>query len=162
MNEAHFHLVVNHLPVIFPIAAIIVMITGFISKSEPIKRTALMLFMIGAITTLIAMRSGEEAEHFVENMSDISEHYVEEHEEAAELFSILSYLLGGIAAIGLWASVKQKSFAGIAQIVVLVFACVAIYFGKEAATTGGEIRHPEIRADYTATTDAQKHTGDDD
>jgi hypothetical protein len=34
MNGAHWHLVVNHLPIIFPIVGVIVMITGLISKSE--------------------------------------------------------------------------------------------------------------------------------
>lgn len=37
MNEAHFHLVVNHLPIIFPIVGVIVWLTGFFSKSEAVK-----------------------------------------------------------------------------------------------------------------------------
>lgn len=37
MNNAHFHLLVNHLPIIFPVAGIIVMILGWIIKSEAVK-----------------------------------------------------------------------------------------------------------------------------
>lgn len=37
MNSAHLHLVVNHLPIIFPIVGVIVMITGLVSKSEAVK-----------------------------------------------------------------------------------------------------------------------------
>ena len=50
MNGAHWHLVVNHLPIIFPIVGVIVMITGLISKSDAVKRTAFMIFIIGALT----------------------------------------------------------------------------------------------------------------
>lgn len=40
MNGAHWHLVLNHLPIIFPIVGVKVMITGLISKSEDIKSTS--------------------------------------------------------------------------------------------------------------------------
>lgn len=146
MNEAHFHLLVNHLPIIFPIVAVIVMITGLISKSEAVRRTAYLVFSIGALTTIAAMTSGEGAEEVVEKISGISENYIENHEEAAEIFSILSYILGGLSLLGLWASFKQKTFSNIFSIVTLVFAFVVLFFGKQTGTTGGEIRHTEIRS----------------
>lgn len=52
MNEAHWHLVVNHLPIIFPIVGVIVMIAGLISKSEAVKRTAHLIFIMGALTAM--------------------------------------------------------------------------------------------------------------
>lgn len=148
MNAAHFHLVVNHLPIIFPIVGVIVMITGFIFKSDAVKRTAFLIFIIGALTSIAAMTSGEGAEEVVENISGVTETYIERHEESAELFSILTYILGGLSLLGLWASIKQKTFSNIANLSVLIFALVVIYFGKETGTTGGEIRHTEIRANF--------------
>ena len=148
MNGAHFHLVVNHLPIIFPIVGIIVMITGLIFKSDAVKRTAFLIFIIGSLTSIAAMTSGEGAEEIVENISGVTENYIERHEESAELFSILAYILGGLSLIGLWASIKQKSFSNFLNIGILIFAFVVIYFGKQTGTTGGEIRHTEIRPDY--------------
>ena len=55
MNGAHFHLVVNHLPIIFPIVGLIVLAVGIGFKSEMVKRTAYFVFSIGAITDAIAM-----------------------------------------------------------------------------------------------------------
>jgi len=52
MNGAHWHLVVNHLPIIFPVVGVIVMITGHISKSEAIKRTAFMIYLFGPLATI--------------------------------------------------------------------------------------------------------------
>lgn len=147
MNEAHWHLVINHLPIIFPLVGVIVMITGLISKSEHVERTAYMIFIIGSIAAYAAMFTGERAEDLVETLSGVSESFLEIHEESAETFSILSYILGGISLIGLWVSFKLKSLTEIFSIIVLVFALLVLFFGREAGTTGGEIRHPEIRAD---------------
>lgn len=163
MNGAHFHLVVNHLPIIFPIVGIIVMITGLIFKSDAVKRTAFLIFIIGSLTSIAAMTSGEGAEEIVENISGVTENYIEIHEESAELFSILTYILGGLSLIGLWASIKQKSFSKFLNIGILIFAFIVIYFGKETGTTGGEIRHTEIRPDYQApATNKNNETEDDD
>ncbi|PXY42277.1 hypothetical protein DMB65_03340 [Flavobacterium cheongpyeongense] len=145
MNAAHFHLVVNHLPIIFPIVGVIIMITGLVFKSDAVKRTAFLIFIIGSLTSIAAMTSGEGAEEVVENSSGVAENYIERHEESAELFSIMSHILGGISLFGLWAGIKQKTFANITNVLILVFAFVVIYFGKETGTTGGEIRHTEIR-----------------
>jgi len=149
MNEAHLHLVVNHLPIIFPIVGLIVMITGFISKSEAVKRTAFMIFVFGALASIAAMTTGEGAEEIVEKINGVSESYIKTHEEIAETFALLSYILGGISLLGLWASFKQKTFSSIIAVATLVFAFVVLFFGKQTGTTGGEIRHTEIRSENT-------------
>ena len=149
MNGAHWHLVVNHLPIIFPIVGVIVMITGLISKSEAVKRTAFMIFIIGALTAIAAMRTGDGAEEVVEKINGISEKFIENHEEAAETFAFLANILGGLSLIGLWASFKQKLYSPFISILTLLFAGVVLFFAKQTGTTGGEIRHPEIRNQAT-------------
>jgi uncharacterized membrane protein len=146
MNGAHWHLVVNHLPIIFPITGIIIIILGLISKSEAVKRTAFLIFILGALASIGAMASGEGAEEVVEKINGVTENYIENHEETAEIFAILSYILGGISLFGLWASFKQKSFSSIISNATLIFAFVVLFFAKQTGTTGGEIRHTEIRS----------------
>lgn len=146
MNGAHWHLVVNHLPIIFLIVGAIVMVAGLISKSEAVKRTACMIFIFGALAAIAAMATGEGAEEIVEKINGVTENYIETHEEAAETFAVLSYMLGGLSLLGLWASFKQKSFSNIFSIVIVVFTLVVLFFGKQTGTTGGEIRHTEIRS----------------
>lgn len=147
MNGAHWHLVANHLPIIFPIVGVIVMITGLISKSEAVKRTAFIIFILGALAAIAAMYTGEGAEEVVEKISGVAETYIESHEEMAETFAILTYILGGISLLGLWASFKQKSFSSTISTGTLIFAFVVLYFAQQTGTTGGEIRHIEIRSD---------------
>ncbi|QTY26049.1 hypothetical protein [Flavobacterium sp. CS20] len=59
MNDAHWHLVVNHLPIIFPVVGIIVLIMSLISKSEAVKRTSYLIFIIAALSSIVAMNTGE-------------------------------------------------------------------------------------------------------
>lgn len=145
MNGAHWHLVVNHLPIILPVVGVIILVTGLISKSEAVKRTAFMIFIIGALASIAGMTTGEGAEEVVEKISGVTENYIKNHEEAAETFAMLSYILGGISLLGLWASFKQKTFSKIVGIGTLVFALVVLFYAKQTGTTGGEIRHTEIR-----------------
>lgn len=164
MNGAHWHLVVNHLPIIFPIVGVILMVTGLVSKSETVKRTAFMIFTLGAFAAIAAISTGEGAEEIVENIKGIQENYIKSHEETAETFAILSYVLGGISLLGLWASFKKKTFSNIIVIVSLLFAVAVLFFAKQTGTTGGEIRHTEIRnennASATENNNNEKSIGD--
>lgn len=145
MNDAHFHLVVNHLPIIFPLIGTIVLATGLIFKSEAIKRTSYMIFVLGAIAAVFAMNSGEGAEEVIENMGGNTKKFIHIHEEAAETLAIFSYVVASFSLLGFWASYKQKSFSNIISIAILVLAFVLLFYAKQTGTTGGEIRHTEIR-----------------
>jgi len=121
------------------------MITGLISKSEAIKRTAFMIFIFGALAAIAAMNTGEAAEEVVEKINGVTENFMESYEEKAETFAILSYIFGGISLLGIWGTFKQKSFSSIISIATLIFAFVVLFFAKQTGTSGGEIRHTEIR-----------------
>jgi len=108
------------------------------------------------------MNSGEGAEEVVENISGVTKSIIKTHEEAAEIFAILSYILGGISILGLWVSFKQKKFSNMVCVATLVFAFVVLIFAKQTGTTGGEIRHTEIRTENNTPTIENKNTEKDD
>lgn len=145
MNEAHFHLMVNHFPIIAPIIAILVMLAGFYFRSETIKRTAYGIFIVGAILAIPAFTSGGDAEEIVERIPGIDESLIETHEEIADTFAVLSYILGGISILGIWASIKQKSFSRALPIIAILFSVIVVFFAARTASSGGEIMHKEIR-----------------
>lgn len=162
MNGAHFHLVVNHFPLIFPLVGIIVLVTGLLSRSEAVKRTGYFVFILGAIATVVAMSSGEGAEEVVEEINGISGRLVHEHEEKAELFALLSYGLGLISLLSLWLSWKQKPLSKIASFIVLIFSFAVLFFAKQTGTSGGEIRHTEIRENSTGSAQDTDEVNEDD
>ena len=67
MNGAHYHLVLNHLPIIIPIVGLLILIGGFAIKCE-IAGTAYCIFILGAITAFAAVATGESAEHVVKQI----------------------------------------------------------------------------------------------
>ena len=150
MNNSHLHLVVNHLPIIFPMVGIILLFIGIFTKSEVTKRNAYIIFMLGAITSILAMATGENAEEAIENLPGVSENLIHTHEEAAELFAGLSYVLGGFSFFAHFSSWKKYSICKFAPYVVGSFAIATLFFAQKAGTTGGEIRHTEIRSDFSA------------
>jgi uncharacterized membrane protein len=146
MNEAHVHLLVNHFPIIVPIIGLLVMLGGLYFRSETIKRTAYVIFIFGAISTIPAFLTGEGAEEVVEKIQGIDKSFIETHEEIADIFNVLSYILGGVSFFGIWASIKQKSFSNTLAVITILFSLIVLFFAAKTGTTGGEIRHTEIRA----------------
>ena len=149
MNEAHWHLALSHLPIIIPLLGLLIMVGGLLVKSEILKRAAYSVFILGALTAIAAFSTGEGAEEVVEGIQGIDEQFIEIHEETAEIFSTLLYILGGLSLIGLWANWKKKPFSKIISIVTISFAFIVLFYAKQTGTTGGEIRHTEIRTDGT-------------
>ena len=146
MNNAHLHLVLNHLPIIFPIVGIIILLVSFYTKNEVVKRTSFFVFVLGALASVVAMATGEGAEEAVEHLPGVTENLIHKHEEAAELFAGLSYVLGAISLAGIYTSWKNLSFSKIISFVVAGLAIITLFFAQQAGNTGGQIRHSEIRA----------------
>ena len=151
MNDAHLHLVVNHFPIIGPILALGILLVGMILKNNSVKNTAYVLFIVSAIFAAFSMGTGEGAEEAVENMPTVGKQIIHEHEEMAEKLAIVLYVLGVISIAGIYLNFKNHSKAKLVSYAALVVAIVGVFFAKETGTTGGEVRHTEIRSDATQT-----------
>lgn len=149
MNNAHYHLVVNHLPIITPLLGAMILLGGFILKNKTVKKTALLVFIFGSVTAFLAMYTGEGAEEIVEKIQGVSEDLIKNHEELAERFALANYFLGLMSLIGLWIGWKKESFFSAISAFVLVISFVVLFLAKETGTSGGEIMHLEIRTDFS-------------
>ena len=147
MNGAHLHLMVNHLPIVGIIIGGLVMLFGLILKKQQVKLTALAINIFSAITSFFAFFSGEAAEKVIEDMKGTSETLIHIHEAYAELFFILSIVLGVISLFTLYISIKMKKYTMYAWLVTLGISFILMFIGKQVGTSGGEIRHIEIRSE---------------
>lgn len=145
MNEAQLHLALNHLPIIIPITGLILMFIGLLVKSEVVKRSAYFFFILAALSAVVASFTGEGAEEIVEELQGVDEKLIKAHEEIAEVFAISLYLLGGLSLVGFWTSWKKKSYAKTFVLLTIGLSLVVLFYAKQTGTSGGEIRHPEIR-----------------
>lgn len=153
MNDAHLHLAVNHFPIIGLLFGIGIVITGIILKNNSVKNTAYFVFIIAAIFGAFSMKTGEGAEELVENLPGIGHDIIHEHEEIAEKFILLLYATGIGALISLIASYKNYKFSIIATYCTLALALISGFLAKNVGTTGGEIRHTEIRNEKSQSID---------
>jgi uncharacterized membrane protein len=151
MNDAHLHLVVNHFPIIGTILGLGILITGIILKNNTVKSTAYCLFIVAAIFAAFSMATGEGAEEMVEDMPSVGKQIIHEHEEMAEKLAIILYVLGAVSLAGLFLNYKKHTKAQLISYVALIIAIAGVFFAQQTGTTGGEIRHTEIRANAVPT-----------
>jgi uncharacterized membrane protein len=158
MNDAHLHLVVNHFPIIGTILGLGILITGMILKNNSVKNTAYILFIVAAVFAAFSMGTGEGAEELVKDMPTVGKQIIHEHEEMAEKLAIVLYVLGVVSLVGLFLSYIKNAKANLVSYVVLVVAIIGVFFAQQTGTTGGEIRHTEIRANAIPTGGAEQNT----
>lgn len=148
MTDAHYHLVVNHFPIIGTILGLGVLLAGILLKNKTIKNVSYVLFIIAAIFAAFSMGTGEGAEEMVEDMPSIGKQIIHEHEEIAEKLALVLYVLGVVSLLGLYTNIKDHSKAKLVSFLALVIALVGVILAQQTGTTGGEIRHTEIRKDF--------------
>jgi uncharacterized membrane protein len=146
MNDAHLHMVVNHFPIIGTIFGFGILIVGLILKNKTLINTSFVLFIVAAVFGAVSMGTGEGAEELVEDMPNIGKQIIHEHEELAEKLAILLYVLGGLSLIGLYLNFKNNAKAKLLSFLILGIATAGLFLVQKVGTSGGEIRHTEIRA----------------
>lgn len=145
MNDAHLHLVVNHFPIIGTIFGLGILITGLIFKNQTLKNTAFVLFIIAAAFGFASMNTGEGAEEIAENLPGVSDQLIETHEELAETFTFVLYVTGLLSIISLFLAYKKNALEKFTTLATVGVAIIAVFFAQQTGTSGGEIRHTEIR-----------------
>lgn len=165
MNQAHLHMVFNHYPIIGLFFGIGVLAYGIIKKQTVLINTAYIMFVVCMIMAKATMMTGEGAEEIVEGLG-ISHDLIHEHEEIAETFMKILYVLGILSILGLIANFKRHPKAAIVSYVVLVLAIGSAVLSIKVGNSGGEIRHTEIRSNAsisnTSDTNNEQESHDDD
>jgi uncharacterized membrane protein len=154
MTDAHLHLVVNHFPIIGTIFGFGILIAGIVIKNSTIKNVSYVLFIIAAIFAALSMGTGEGAEEAVEEMPNIGKQIIHKHEEIAEKLALVLYVLGVVSLLGLYTNFKNHSKAKLISYLALIIAAIGVFLAQQVGTTGGEIRHTEIRANATEITNS--------
>ncbi|PWA03917.1 hypothetical protein [Flavobacterium psychrotolerans] len=155
MNDAHLHLVVNHFPIIGTIFGLGILIMGQVLRNNTVKNVAYVLFIVAAVFAAFSMYTGEGAEEAVEDMPSVGKQIIHQHEELAENLAILLYVLGTISLVGLYLNIINHAKAKLVSLLAVIVAVIGVFFAKEVGTSGGEIRHTEIRANATVLTEEQ-------
>ena len=149
LTGAHWHLLVNHVPIIGSLLAMLILGYGLIRRNPPIIQLSFGLFVLMSLATAITNQTGEGAEHYLKSINQLNRALLHEHEEAADLANVGMYLTGLLSLLALvWQRAKQLRF-----LPLLIFGLSLITFGLMANTgrLGGLIMHREIRSETTGT-----------
>src|SRR5207248_4560037 len=90
--------------------------------------------------------SGYAAERGIRNLAGVSRDFIKTHNNAALLAFVFMEITGILAWLGLWQFRRFAREANWNLISVLLLSLITVYLSAIAGNTGGEIRHPEIRA----------------
>ena len=121
MTDVHLHLLINHLPLIGSLFALVLGLYGAARRQPAVVRAAFLTLIVSGVGSFAATRTGEGAEDAVEALPGVSEAILHEHEEAADVANSAAIALA-LLALG-----------------------VLVWRRREP-----QIRHTEIRAATTA------------
>jgi hypothetical protein len=147
-DPPHIHLLLNHIPVFASIGAALLVLIGLLWRSEDVLRVGLVLSVLVAPMSFGVKLTGEPAEHFVAGETGIERRRVHEHEEASELATYLGMATAVPALVALLSMRRRRGAARAMSVLTVVVAAVTFGLMARAASLGGEIRHPEVRAGY--------------
>jgi len=143
LNPAHWHLLVNHLPIIGSIIGLFILGYGIISKTEVVIKMSYWLFIVLAVFAVIAKQTGEQAEGFIMSAKLADETLIEPHAQAADYAQWAMIILGLIALAALF--INRLKTLKVMPLIVLITALVAAGLMGWTGFLGGEIMHKEIR-----------------
>lgn len=155
MNPAYAHLLLNHVPIITTIIGLLLLAAAlFWRKSADLTGAALAVLVLGALVTIPTFRTGEPAEHLVEDLPDVMPMAIHDHEESAETTSWAVGLAGVAAACALVWLYRRGSAPQWLLMLTLLLSLAAAVLLMRTANLGGKIRHTEIAAAQSGWGDA--------
>lgn len=137
MNNLPIHPMIVHFPIVLsillPIFAIGTLWAIRRKAATRLWAVPLALAVVLAGSAFAATRTGEQEEERVENV--VPENVLHQHEEAAERFLVLAFLVAGIALIGLTRGVVGSA----ARLVATAGSLIIVFAGFQVGKAGGEL-----------------------
>ena len=150
VNLAHLHLLLNHVPTVGSVVALGLLLLALVRRNEHLKHAGLEVLFVIAVVTLPVYMSGVAAHQELRDRPEVSDNAMRVHQDAALAGFTVTEFAGFVAWIALWQSRRRGRAARGLVPAVTVLSIVALALMGRAANLGGEIRHPEIRADLAA------------
>jgi uncharacterized membrane protein len=148
MSILHLHLLLNHIPVIGALVAVILFGTAFFLREAVSTKFALAFTAGLAIVAVAVYFTGGAAEEAVENLAGVTGRSIERHEEAAELATVAIGILGGLSLIALFLFRGKRMPRWVALSGLVSTVIVSALMGW-TANLGGQIRHTELRGTFS-------------
>jgi len=151
MSSAHIHLLLNHIPILGTIFALLLLLYGMVKRSDDVKRASLGAFLMTALLTIPVYLTGDGTAEIVQNLPGVSIDLIRRHDNAATITIVAIELLGAISLLSLWLSRRATEIKGWMTLAVLILALISSGLAVWTGGIGGQIRHTEVRASNEST-----------
>lgn len=152
MSSVHFHLLLNHFPVIGTLIAIALLAVAIVRRSNDVAKVSFgLLAALGAISLLVFF-TGEPAEEAVENLPGFSEAITERHEEFALAATIVLASIGAFA-LAVLAILRNREVPRWITLGVFMLSLIGGGMMGYTAMLGGQVRHTEVRTGFVSPPD---------
>ena len=141
----HLHIVLNHVPVIGTLVAVLLLAIALYANSADLKRISLIGFSILALLVIPTYLSGGAARWTLEANERIAAPLVAAHHDAASWAFVLSGATGLVAWLILWRARRSNDEIGgwpVWSVLVLSFVTLAAMV--RTGSLGGYIHRPEL------------------
>lgn len=146
MDFSHYHLLLNHFPIIGAIVGVGLLLLSFCVNGQDLRRSSLIVFVVTALLTIPAFISGFGAQvELLENPA-VSNDVIQRHLGSAELVVWFMGLTGALAAIGLWqyGGRPMRTTRWQTWVILLVSLATVVLLAR-TGNTGGQILHSEVQ-----------------
>jgi peptidoglycan/LPS O-acetylase OafA/YrhL len=150
VNYPHLHLLINHVPILGSIFALLLMLWAMQRGHRELRRLALWVALFVGLSSYPAYLTGDEAHEQVEDFPGIDHDAAEEHEESAELAMVIMLVTAGVSGLALFLGRGERTEPRWVRGAVLLGLVASSATVAKAAWDGGTIRHEEIRGPLTA------------
>jgi glucan phosphoethanolaminetransferase (alkaline phosphatase superfamily) len=165
MDEAHLHLLTNHVSLFALAFGVLILLLGILRKSDDLKFGAAILFVIAAIMFFPAKETGGGAAGIVKKIPTVDKAAIKEHAAAAKWALPFTTALGLLALVAMITSRKTRVMPKWATLTMLLLAAFSFTIFARTAYLGGFIRHTEIHPNGfsgSAVDSSQSHDDGDD
>lgn len=149
MNSTYLHLVLAHFPIIGIIIGVVILSYGLFYKKNILIKTSFVIFVACALMAIPVFLTGDGAANVVKNLPGVSEKLIKIHEELAEKVIWFIEVLGVFSLIGLFLAFKADKRFKTVCVIILIFSLTTSVLIIKVGSTGGQIRHSEIRTAYS-------------
>jgi len=156
MNAPHWHLAINHIPVVGVFLVVILLGYALARGRGELYGVSLGALVLLALATIAVFFTGRRADDALMDFADVDDKLVHIHEAAANFAFTGIGILGMVALVALVLGRKLPHVSRGAATVILLLAAVEMVLLAWTANLGGQIRHPEIRATSAAPASPEK------
>lgn len=156
MIGAYPHLFINHLPVLGTIIGMLILGTGMFLKNDTVKQTGLGTSVFAAVSSILALFTGDFANEVVKTIPGIQESIIEYHENMAYMSLWILIPSGVISAMAFYSIMKKEKAAKNMVIAAMALSFITAGMMTYVGKTGGRIRHTELRNNSSLTLSGQE------